>query len=131
MDMEHVKPKRDFPLGKNLPLLNAETLKLDVAAFYLDSRDAPYLLPAKKAAIAGDTVKLLSQTIYNGDTAMQKAGVVTYASDSAVVYELLINELLNFKKVGFMKGTSSSAVLNRDNDVVSNRAWGDTWVCPT
>lgn len=114
------RPKRDFPLGRNLPLLNAETMKFDVAAFYLDIQRTPYLLPAKKAAIVGDTVKLLSQIVYKGDTILQKAGVVTYVSDSVVVYELLIQERLNFSGASFMKGTSGSAVLNRDNEVISN-----------
>jgi hypothetical protein len=95
-------------------------MKLDVAAFYLDTQGTPYLLPAKKAAIVGDTVKLLSQIVYKGDTTLQKAGVVTYVSDSVVIYELLIQERLNFSSARFMKGTSGSAVLNRDNEVISN-----------
>jgi hypothetical protein len=113
-------PRRDFSLGRNLPLLNAETMKLDVAAFYLNTKETPYLLPAKKAAIVGDTVKLLSQIVYKGDTTLQKAGVVTYVSDSVLIYELLIDERLNFSSARFMKGTSGSAVLNRENDVISN-----------
>lgn len=111
----------DFPLGSNLPIENAETLKLDVAAFYLTA-DAPYLLPSDEEAKLGDTVKLLSRIVYGGIVTMQNPAIVTYTSDSVIVYELL-----NYMNANVMYGTSGSAVLNDKNLVVSNSYGGFTY----
>ena len=43
----------DFKIGRNLPVPNGETMKLDLSAFYLPSDKIPYLKPAKKDAQVG------------------------------------------------------------------------------
>jgi len=113
----------NFKIGTNLPVKNAETLKLDLAAFYLSSDTIPYLKPAQKIAEVGDTVYLFSVIkFYNQPTIKNKA-VVIYATDSVMVYELA-----DFYKtpMGLMSGTSGSCVVNKDDEVVSNSFAGFT-----
>jgi len=54
----------NFRVGENLPIENAETLKLDIAAFHLPNDEISYLVPAKTVAQVGDTVYLFSKIIY-------------------------------------------------------------------
>jgi hypothetical protein len=108
-------------LSDNIPILNAETLKLDLAAFYLPSVDTPYLIPSANDATIGDTVQLFSKIVYNGNTSFTNEGVVVYRTDSAMVYELL-----NFHMARIMAGTSGSAILNKEGQVVANSYAGFT-----
>lgn len=111
----------DFKVGRNLPIRGAETLKLDLAAFYLLPDNVPYLKPARKAVNVGDTVYLFSKIIYNNKTTLRNRGVVIYATDSVMVYELTD---LTGKLGGILSGTSGSCVLNKNNDVVANSYGG-------
>ena len=109
-----------IPMGKNLPLRNAKTLGLDVAAFFIPDDGNSYLLPSATPALVGDTVKLFSRLIHNGDTTLINPAIVTYASDSVLVYKLLnIHHAQNV-----MAGTSGSPVLNKQNQVISNSYGG-------
>jgi hypothetical protein len=54
----------NFKIERNLPIRDAETLKLDIAAFRVPS-DLPYLRPAKRIAQIGDTTYLFSKWQYN------------------------------------------------------------------
>ncbi len=112
----------DFKIGRNLPIRNAETLKLDLSAFYLPSDKIPYLKPAKKNAKVGDTVYLFSRIIDDNKTTLRNRAVVIYATDSVMVYELTD---FNMKK-SIMSGTSGSCVLNKDSDVAANSYAGFT-----
>jgi hypothetical protein len=111
----------NFQLGPNLPIRGAETLKLDIAAFYLTADNVPYLKPARKAVNVGDTVYLYSKIKYNNKTALWNQGVVIYATDSVMVYELTD---LNGNVGGVLSGTSGSCVLDKNNDVVANSYGG-------
>ncbi len=113
----------DFKIGGNLPIRNAETLKLDLSAFYLPSDKIPYLKPAKKNAQVGDTVYLFSKITYNDKTTLRNRGVVVYAADSVMVYELT-----DFSRTqrSIMSGTSGSCVLNKDSEVTANSYGGFT-----
>lgn len=111
----------NFRVGENLPIRNAETLKLDIAAFYLPSDDIPYLKPAKTVAQVGDTVYLFSKIIYQSKTSLLNRGVVIYMTDSVMCYELT-----DFHMARIMTGTSGSCVVNQDGEVVSNSYAGFT-----
>jgi hypothetical protein len=108
-------------LSKNIPIRNAETLKLDLAAFYLPSEKTPYLIPSRHDAILGDTVQLFSKIIYEGKTTLSNEAIVVYRTDSIMVYELL-----HFNMARIMAGTSGSAVLNKEGQVVANSFAGFT-----
>lgn len=111
----------NFKVGKNLPVRNAETLKLDIAAFYLPNDNIHYLKPAKNVAQVGDTIYLFSKIIYQNVTSFLNRGVVIYVTDSLMVYELT-----DFNMVRVMHGVSGSCVINKDGDVVSNTYAGFT-----
>lgn len=113
----------NFKIGSNLPVKNAEALKLDVSAFYLPSNDIPYLKPSQQAAEVGDTVYLFSVIKFYNESTIRNKAVVIYATDSVMVYELT-----GFYKtpMGLMSGTSGSCVINKDDDVVSNSYAGFT-----
>jgi hypothetical protein len=111
----------NFTVRENLPIRNAETLKLDIAAFYLPSDDIPYLRPTKIVAQVGDTIYLFSKITYQNRTSFLNRGVITYATDSVVVYELT-----DFNMARIMSGTSGSCVVNKDGEVVSNSYGGFT-----
>jgi hypothetical protein len=111
----------NFKIGRNLPIRGAETLKLDLAAFYLPLDSVPYLKPAKKAANVGDTVYLYSKITHNNKTTLRNPGVVTYATDSVMVYEL--TDVVG-NVGGVLSGTSGSCVLDKNNDVVANSYGG-------
>lgn len=108
-------------LAENIPIRKAETLNLDLAAFYLPSTSTPYLVPSAYKANVGDTIQLLSKIIYNNDTTLLNKGVVVYTSDSVLVYELL-----EFNMARIMSGTSGSAILNKEGQVVANSYAGFT-----
>jgi hypothetical protein len=108
-------------LSENIPIRNAETLNLDLAAFYLPSMSTPYLVPSAYKANVGDTIQLFSRIIYNNDTTLLNEGVVVYTSDSVLVYELL-----EFNMARTMSGTSGSAILNKGGQVVANSYAGFT-----
>lgn len=108
-------------LAVNIPIRGAETLKLDLAAFYLPLAKTPYLIPARHDAALGDTVQLFSKIIYDGKTSLSNDGVVVYRTDSMMVYELL-----HFDMARIMSGTSGSAILNREGQVVANSFAGFT-----
>jgi len=110
----------NFKIGPNLPIRGAETLKLDLAAFYMPD-SVPYLKPALTAANVGDTVYLYSKIRYNNKITLRNRGVVIYATDSVMVYELTD---LTGKVGGVLSGTSGSCVLDKDNDVVANSYGG-------
>lgn len=111
----------NFKVGPNLPIRGAETLKLDLAAFYLYQDSVPYLKPAQKAASAGDTIYLYSKIMYRNNTTLRNKGVVIYATDSLVVYEL---SNFSVSVGGVMSGTSGSCVINKYNEVVANSYGG-------
>jgi hypothetical protein len=111
----------NFRVGKNLPIRNAATLKLDIAAFYLRNDDVAYLKPAKAVAQVGDTVYLFSKIVYQNKTSLLNRGVVIYTTDSVMVYELT-----DFNMARIMSGTSGSCVINKDGEVVSNSYGGFT-----
>jgi hypothetical protein len=102
-------------LSENIPIRNAETLKLDLAAYYLPSTRTPHLVPSANEASVGDTVQLFSKIIYNNHVTLSNEGVVVYTSDSVLVYELL-----HFNMARIMSGTSGSAILNKEGEVVAN-----------
>ena len=108
-------------LSENIPIRNAETLKLDLAAYYLPSMTNPHLIPSVNEASVGDTIQLFSKIIYNNDTTLSNEGVVVYTSDSVLVYELL-----HFNMARIMTGTSGSAILNKEGKVVANSYAGFT-----
>lgn len=108
-------------LGENLPIRDAATLKLDLAAYYLPSDKIPYLIPSQVPAQTGDTVQLFSKIINNGVTTLQNPAIVIYATDSVLVYELL-----NFNMARIMSGTSGSAILNSQGEVIANSYGGFT-----
>jgi hypothetical protein len=110
-----------FRVGPNLPIRGAETLKLDLAAFYLLADSIPYLKPARQAAHVGDTVYLYSKVTFNNKTTLRTQGVVIYATDSVMVYELTD---FHGKVQGILSGTSGSCVLDKDNNVVANSYGG-------
>ena len=112
----------EFKIGQNLPIRNAETLKLDLAAFYLPFDTVPHLVPAEKNARVGDTVYLFSKMIYNKKTMLKNRGVVIYATDSVVVYELTDVGLNR----NALTGTSGSCMLNNNSEVVANHYGGLT-----
>ena len=111
----------NFKIGPNLPVRGAETLKLDLAAFYLASDSVPYLKPARQAAHVGDTVYLYSKVTFNNKTTLRNQGVVIYATDSVMVYELTD---FHGKVQGILSGTSGSCVLDEENNVVANNYGG-------
>lgn len=111
----------NFKVGENLPVRNAETLKLDIAAFFLPKDNIAYLRPAKTAAQVGDTIYLYSKITYQNKTSLLNRGVVTYMADSVLVYELT-----DFSMARIMGGTSGSCVVNKDGAVVSNSYAGFT-----
>lgn len=111
----------NFKIGPNLPVRGAETLKLDLAAFYLPLDTVPYLKPARQAAPVGDTVYLYSKVTFNNNTTLRNQGVVIYATDSVMVYELTD---FHGKVQGILSGTSGSCVLDKDNNVVANNYGG-------
>ena len=111
----------NFKIGPNLPVRGAETLKLDLAAFYLTTKAVPYLKPARQAASVGDTVYLYSKVTFNNRTTLRNRGVVIYATDSVMVYELTVS---HGKVQGILSGTSGSCVLDKNNDVVANNYGG-------
>jgi hypothetical protein len=111
----------NFKIGPNLPIRGAETLKLDLAAFYLQQDSVPYLKPSRKAAHVGDTVYLYSKVRYNNKTSLKNRGVVIYATDSVFVYGLTD---FNGNVGGVLSGTSGSCVLDRENNVVANSYGG-------
>lgn len=108
----------NFKIGPNLPVPGAETLKLDLAAFYLTLDTVPFLEPARQAASVGDTVYLYSKVTFNNKTTLR---VVIYATDSVMVYELTD---FHGKVQGILSGTSGSCVLDKDNNVVANNYGG-------
>jgi hypothetical protein len=108
-------------LAENIPIRDAETLKLDLAAYYLPSEKTPYLFPAHHDAALGDTVQLFSKIIYEGKTTLSNDAVVVYRTDSVMVYELLY-----FNMARIMSGTSGSAILNKEGQVVANSFAGFT-----
>lgn len=112
----------NFKIGQNLPIRNAATLKLDLSAFYLPSDEAPYLKPAKKNAEVGDTVYLFSRITDDNKKILRNRGVVIYAADSVLAYELTDFIM----KKGIMSGTSGSCVLNNVGEVISNSYAGFT-----
>jgi hypothetical protein len=111
----------DFKVGGNLPVRGAETLQLDLAAFYLTTDDVPYLKPAREAAEVGDTVYLYSKVKFDNKITLRNRGVVIYATDSVLVYEL---SDFKGKVQGILSGTSGSCVLDKNNDVVANSYGG-------
>lgn len=111
----------NFKISKNLPIQGAETLKLDLAAFFISLQDIPYLKPAKTIAHIGDTIYLFSKINYQNKTTLLNPGVVIYREDSVLIYELT-----EFDMARVMNGTSGSAVLNKDGEVVSNSYGGFT-----
>lgn len=111
----------NFKIGPNLPIRGAETLKLDLAAFYLLFDTVPYLNPARQAASVGDTVYLYSKVTFNNKTTLRNQGVVIYATDSVMVYELTD---FHGKVQGILSGTSGSCLLDKDNNVVANNYGG-------
>ena len=112
----------NFKVGENLPVPNGETMKLDIAAFYLADDHIPYLKPARKTAQVGDTVYLFSKIVYQNTTSLRNRGVVIYATDSLLVYELTDFNMAQ----GVMGGTSGSCVIDQSGDVVSNSYAGFT-----
>jgi len=113
----------DFKIGQNLPVRSSETMKLDLSAFYLPSDKIPYLKPAKKNALVGDTVYLFSRMKDNNNrTTLRNRAVVIYTTDSVMAYELTD---FNMQK-SIMTGTSGSCVLNKNNEVISNSYAGFT-----
>jgi hypothetical protein len=108
-------------LSENLPIRNAKTFKIDLAAFFIPAEHNNYLVPAKGAVHIGDTIQLFSRIVHDGDTSLLNPGVVIFASDSVLVYELL-----GFRMARIMSGTSGSALINRDGDVVANSYGGFT-----
>lgn len=111
----------NFKIGPNLPIRGAETLKLDLAAFYMLLDSVPYLRPSRNAANVGDTVYLYSKVRYKNKTTLRNRGVVIYATDSVMVYELTD---FNGNVGGVLSGTSGSCVLDKDNGVVANSYGG-------
>jgi len=113
----------DFKIGQKLPVRNAETIKLDLSAFYLPSDKIPYLKPAKKSAQVGDTVYLYSKIKDNNNrTTLINRAVVIYATDSVMAYELTDFSM----QKSIMSGTSGSCVLNKDSEVAANSYAGFT-----
>jgi hypothetical protein len=107
---------------KNLPIPNAQLMTLDIAAYRLpEDKPIGFLKPAKKPAAVGDTVMLLSIINHNGKKTLHNPALVVYATDSILVYRLL-----NFHMARVMSGTSGSAVVNKNNEVVSNSFAGFT-----
>lgn len=111
----------NFSVGENLPIKNAETLKLDIAAFYLPNEEIPFLKPARGDAELGDTIFLLSKITHQNKTSILNRGVVVYKTDSVMVYELT-----DFNMARIMSGTSGSCVINKDGEVVANSYGGFT-----
>lgn len=111
----------NFKIGPNLPIRGAETLKLDLAAFFLPLDSVPYLKPSRKAANVGDTVYLYSKIRHNNKTTLRNRGVVIYATDSVMVYELTD---FSGNVGGILSGTSGSCVLDKDKGVVANSYGG-------
>jgi hypothetical protein len=111
----------NFKVGENLPIRNAETLKLDIAAFHVPNDNIPYLRPAKPVAQVGDTIYLFSKIIHQNKTTLLNRGVITYIADSVLVYELT-----DFNMARIMTGTSGSCVVNKNGAVVSNSYGGFT-----
>jgi len=109
-----------MPLGKNLPVPHAMTLHKDIAAYYLPEKhgEVMCLKPASRPAIVGDTVNLFTRLKVGDHFQMENPGIVVYAVDSMVVYELMSNESIQ------MAGTSGSPVLNRQREVISNSFGG-------
>jgi hypothetical protein len=113
----------NFRLMENLPIRDAETSKLDLAAFFVPSEEIPYLSPTKQSPQKGDTVFLFSRVSYNGKATLENAAIVIYLNDSILTYELLD---FNGAQKQIMGGTSGSAILNKEGDVVSNSFGGFT-----
>ncbi len=110
-----------LPLGKNLPIPGAMTLKLDLAAFYLPSEEnVSSLRSASTPARVLDTVKLFSRLKDGSIFSLRHLGIVIYATDSMLVYELQSNNLIR------MSGSSGSPVLNIKGEVISNSYGGFT-----
>ena len=108
-------------LSANIPIRNAATLKLDLAAFYLPSAKVPYLVPAPDDVKPGDTIQLFSKIVYNTKTSISNEGIVVYLTDSVMVYELL-----HFNMARIMSGTSGSAILNKEGQLVASSFAGFT-----
>jgi hypothetical protein len=111
----------NFKVGESLPIRNAETMKLDIAAFLLINNDVPYLKPSKTAAQIGDTIYLMSKIVFENKTTLKNRGVIRYVADSVVVYELT-----DFHMARIMSGTSGSCVVDNNGAVVSNSYAGFT-----
>lgn len=107
----------NFKVGRSLPIPGAETLKLDLAAYYMLEDNISYLEPASKAANVGDTVYLYSNVTFQNNTTLRNPAVVIYATDSVMVYEL--TEMTG-NVAGVLSGTSGSCVLDKENNVVAN-----------
>src|SRR4029077_17030168 len=90
---------------------------LDLAAFYLISPgQTNYLKPATLPAKVGDTVRLFAKLMQTD--ALLHPGIVIYATDSLLVYQLANRGLTS------LGGSSGSPVLNDKNEVVSNSFGG-------
>src|SRR5258706_41477 len=110
-----------FQLGRNLPLPNANVSEfaseLDLSAFYVASPGPTgYLRPASSPAKLGDTVRLFSKLMETDS--LLHPGIVIYATDSLLVYQLLNHSLTS------LGGSSGSPVLNDKGEVVSNSFGG-------
>jgi hypothetical protein len=111
----------NFKLSANVPIQNAETLKFDIAAFFVNGEPRNYLRPSSSDSEVGDTVYLFSKIEYQKKVSFVNPAVVVYVSDSVLVYELSA-----FHMARVMSGTSGSAVINKNFEVVSNSYAGFT-----
>ncbi|MEJ1236642.1 serine protease [Chryseolinea sp. T2] len=103
-------------LGDNIPVPNAMTMQIDLAAYQLpdDQRELPYLRPSETAANVGDSVILFSKLKVRDHYSLLTPGIIIYATDSLIIYELQCDTLIQ------MAGTSGSPVLDLKHRVVSN-----------
>ena len=110
-----------LPLGENLPIPGARTMKFDLAAFYLSSKEnVSSLTPATVPAQVGDSVTLFSRLRDGLDFSNSHHGIVIHATDSMLVYELQSDNLIR------MEGSSGSPVVNGKGEVISNSVGGFT-----
>ncbi|HYG20894.1 MAG TPA: hypothetical protein VD816_18275, partial [Ohtaekwangia sp.] len=108
-------------LGKNLPIPDAKTLSLDLAAFYIATPEKVSALSlSDEPARVGDTVRLLSRIRVQDTVTFLHPGRVVYATDSVFVYELMSRKRVR------MSGTSGSPVLDPGGKVVANSFGGFT-----